>query len=59
MNKDLTTIKEWLVQNMLTLNTDKTKFITFHLRNADLSNIFNEITFDISNIKRFDNVDYL
>lgn len=59
MFEDITTIQKWMESNKLSMNLKKTNFILFHMRNSDLTNIFNEICFGNIKINRVESEKYL
>lgn len=52
MCEDLVMIQDWMLNNKLAINFNKTNFLIFYLRNTDTSEMFNDICFGDVKITR-------
>lgn len=59
MLEDIMIFNTWMQNNKLSLNFKKTNFIIYHLKNSDITNMFNEVCFDNHKIDRVDKSKYL
>lgn len=59
INNELDKVSEWLITNRLSLNVSKTKYILFHPRQKDISNIIPELFINGDKIERVETFKFL